>query len=271
MRIDLHCHSTRSDGTDAPAVVAGVAKTSQVSLLSLTDHDTTSGIAELSAYLEGSSVSVLRGVEISCHADDASVHVLAYDTGDNWDVLEAYFADAKLSRRDRLRKMGEKIAAAGLKIDVERIINEAGERTVGRPDLARAMIKAGYASSFKDAFTRYLHDGGPFDVQSHRLPLAEGLALGRAAGAKMSLAHPHLHGAAAESLLRANKDEGLTGIEAYYGSYGPSERQRFAELGAELGLVCTAGSDRHTAHDGNLGIILDDEAARPLLAWLGRG
>ena len=113
MRIDLHCHSTRSDGTDAPAVVAGVAKTSQVSLLSLTDHDTTSGIAELSAYLAGSNVSVLRGVEISCHADDASVHVLAYDTGDHWDVLEAYFANAKLSRRDRLRRWAKRSPPRG--------------------------------------------------------------------------------------------------------------------------------------------------------------
>lgn len=270
MRLDLHCHSTRSDGTDAPSIVAGIAKSAGVALLSLTDHDTTSGVAELSAYLAHTDVEVIRGVEISCHDDNASIHVLAYDTGGNWDILEAYFESAKRARRTRLLEMGDKLAAGGFKIDVDRIVRDAGERTVGRPDLARAMVKAGYAASFKDAFTRYLHDGGPFDVQSHRLPLAEGLALGRAAGAKMAMAHPHLHGVHAEGMLRAHKDNGLTGLEVFYGTYGAPERERWAELADTVGLVCTAGSDRHTPHDGNLGIDLNDDRTARLLAWLER-
>jgi predicted metal-dependent phosphoesterase TrpH len=132
------------------------------------------------------------------------------------------------------------------------------------------MVTQGIVATTKDAFTRYLHDGGPGDAGGHRLQISDVLATGRAAGACMSLAHPHLLGERAAPLLRRHKADGLDAIEAHYGAYDSGQRSRWVRLAEELGLVCTAGSDRHTDGDPELGIDLEPAQADRLLAWLHR-
>jgi predicted metal-dependent phosphoesterase TrpH len=132
------------------------------------------------------------------------------------------------------------------------------------------MVAQGIVATTKDAFTRYLHDGGPGDAGGHRLHIGDVLATGRAAGAKLALAHPHLLGERAAPLLRRHRADGLDGIEAHYGAYDSAQRSRWARLATELELVCTAGSDRHTDGDPELGIDLDPPATDRLLRWLGR-
>ncbi|MBP6741548.1 MAG: PHP domain-containing protein [Deltaproteobacteria bacterium] len=265
--IDLHCHSTCSDGTDPPGAVAALAAARGLSLFALTDHDTCAGFAEAAAVFPG----LIRATELSCDDDGQLVHILAFDTGGAWDQLDSLLQQMPERRRQRLRQIAEQLQRRGVNIDVEPILAAAGERPVGRPDLARALREQGLVSTEKEAFQRYLYDGGPGDAPGHRLPLAEALAIGKAAGAKMALAHPHLSGdQRAARTLRRYRQEGLDGLEAFYGTYPPDVQARWTQLADELGLVCTAGSDRHHASDLELGLTLPPARAQRLKDWLGR-
>ncbi len=131
------------------------------------------------------------------------------------------------------------------------------------------MIDQGLVSSMKEAFSRYLYDGGPGDAPGHRLPIADALAMGRAAGAKLSLAHPHLHGDRAAGMLKRHRAAGLEGVEAYYAPYDGAERQRWLKVADSLGLVATAGSDRHVADDAALGVDIPEDRGKAIRDWLG--
>jgi predicted metal-dependent phosphoesterase TrpH len=266
MRFELHCHSTCSDGTEAPARVAARAADRAVAVFALTDHDTCAGSA-----VEVAGARVLRAVELSCDADGRTVHVLAYDRGGAWRVLDDRLEAVREARRNRVRVMAARLARRGIAIDVEPIIADAARRSVGRPDLARAMVAAGAASSMQDAFARHLYDRGPVDVPHRGLPLHEALAVGRDAGAAMSLAHPHLYEDRSAQYLKRHKPDGLTGIEAFYGAYDPRERARWIELADRLGLTCTGGSDWHGPDVSNAapGVDFPDDRSAALLAWLG--
>ena len=266
MRFELHCHSTCSDGTDAPERVLARAREHGVEVFALTDHDTCAGTI----------AGTVRAVEISCDEPTTgrTIHVLAYDRGGSgWADLEARLGELRVARRNRVRVMAARLAQRGIRIDVEPMIADAERsgRALGRPDLARAMIAKGIASSKKDAFARHLYDGGPVDVPHHALPLPDALALGRAAGAAMSLAHPHLYDELGVLLLRRHRDDGLGGVEAFYGAYDPRERTRWIELADELGLVCTGGSDWHGEGEGGgseLGVEIAGDRAQRLYDWL---
>ena len=265
MRFELHCHSTCSDGTEIAARVAARAAERNVAVFALTDHDT---CAATGLPVEGARS--IRAVEMSCDDGGRTVHVLAYDRGGDWASLEARLEVVRIARKNRLRVMAAKLVQRGIKIDVEPLLAEADRRSVGRPDLARAMVAAGAASSMKDAFSRHLFDGGPVDVPHSALPIVDGLAAGRAAGAAMSLAHPHLYDQRTAPMLKRLQSEGLTGLEAYYGVYDPRERSRWITLADQLGLVCTGGSDWHGPEESNgpVGVDLPADRSDALLRWL---
>nr|MBA3498874.1 phosphatase [Deltaproteobacteria bacterium] len=218
MRWELHCHSTCSDGTEDATKVAARAAERGVAVFALTDHDTCAATG-----LAVANARSIRAVEMSCDDNGRTVHVLAYDRGGDWASLDARLESVRVARKNRLRMMAARLALRGIKIDIENLMAEADRRSVGRPDLARAMVAAGAASSMKDAFSRHLFDGGPVDVPHSSLPIVEALAAGRAAGAAMSLAHPHLYDERAAPMLKRLQPEGLTGLEAYYGAYDPRE------------------------------------------------
>lgn len=272
MRVELHCHSTCSDGTEAPAQVAARAAARGVEIFALTDHDTTAGRAEVP------NARNLRAVELTCDADGAIVHVLAYDRGGAWSAIEDRLAEIREARRQRLRVMADRLAALGVVIDVAPMLADAEHRSVGRPDLARAVVAAGAAATPREAFAKYLHDGGPVDVAHRTLSLVDALAAGRAANAAMSLAHPHFYDSLAATLVRRYRDEGLTGIEAFYGVYDSAARRRWIGLADELGLVCTGGSDWHgkekagaqmnSTSNCELGIDIPPRRVDALVRWL---
>lgn len=263
MRFELHCHSTCSDGTETPAAVAARAKARGVGVFALTDHDTCAG---------STAAGGIRAVEISCDEGGRSIHLLAFARGGGFEALEAKLGDLREARRNRMRVMGAKLAQRGIRIDVEPMIAEAEARgrTIGRPDLARAMVAHGAATSVRDAFSRFLYDGGPVDVPHRALALSEALAIGRAAGAAMALAHPHLYDQRSAHYLRRHRADGLTGIEAFYGAYDPRERARWIALADELGAICTGGSDWHGPEEAGPppGVDLPDDRSAALLAWL---
>jgi len=265
VRFDLHCHSTCSDGTDAPAALAARAAARGVQVFALTDHDTTeaTGLA-----VEGARS--IRATEVSCTEEDRTVHVLMFERpGGNFQVLIDRLAAVRTARVNRMRVMAAKLAQRGIRIDVEPLIAAAAKRSVGRPDLARLMVEAKVVTSVKEAFSRHLYDGGPIDVKAHALPMAEAIRVGTEAGAAMSLAHPHLYGDWAPVLLQRHR--AIDAIECCYGSYDQGERRHWLGLADRLKLVATAGSDWHGPEDAgaDLGVDLDDARSDALLTWLG--
>lgn len=268
MLIELHCHSTWSDGSAAVAEVATRAQAAAPALMALTDHDTSAGHAELATTIPGA----IRACELTCVEDRRAVHVLVYDVaGDGrWGEFEALLAAQAAARRDRLRAIAARLFHQGVVLDVEPILAKADGRVVGRPDVAKALVAQGVVATRDEAFDRWLHDGGAADVPLARLSIADGLAAVRAVGAKASLAHPHQHGDKGKKLLRRFHKEGLDGVEAYYGRYDAAERDRWLRLADELKLTATGGSDWHGEPTAGLGVEIPDARGRALLAWLGR-
>jgi 3',5'-nucleoside bisphosphate phosphatase len=264
VRFELHCHSTCSDGTEPPERVAARAAERSVEVFALTDHDTCAGSA-----IEVSGARTIRAVEMSCDVDGRTVHVLAYDRGGAWAGLEERLGAVRTARVNRMRVMAAKLAQRGVRIDVEPLLTD-GARAVGRPDLARAMVAAGAATSVKDAFARHLYDHGPVDTPQRNLPITEALAIGRASGAAMALAHPHLYDERSGALLRRHRADGLTGVEAFHAAYDPRERARWLALADQLDLVCTGGSDWHGPEEAMapIGVDLPEPRAEALLRWL---
>lgn len=275
MRLELHCHSTHSDGSFAAADVAIAAVRTGVALFCLTDHDTCAGYEATAAAIGPVGCRVLRGLELSCRHGNRTVHVLLYGIEDGPALadltrkLDAIHGE----RRERLRAIVARLARLGIELDAEAILARTHGRTPGRPDVARELVARGHCTSMPDAFTRWLRDGGPADVPLQRLGLAEGLEIAAAVGARASLAHPHTVGeiAAVRELFVRHRDAGLRGIEAYYGSYPRAESAKWMALAHELGLVATGGSDFHGDANPAVtqpGITLEPEVAGPLLEWL---
>ncbi|HWM88226.1 MAG TPA: PHP domain-containing protein [Kofleriaceae bacterium] len=275
MRVELHCHSTASDGSDSPTAVGRRAAEQGLALFSLTDHDTCAGWAAAAAALDGAATMALSGVEISAVEAGRTVHLLAYDASRDgrWAGLVDDLAGQARARRSRMRDMVARLVQRGIAIEWDDVLAEAGAdaAVLGRPHLARALVKRGAVTSVSEAFSRYLGDGGPCDVPIARLGVEQAIDLARAAGARISLAHPHTLGPAlAADLLRRHRDRGLDAIEAAYGAYGPRERSEWLAMAATFGVTVTAGSDDHGFETGApAGVELEEPYASRLCEWLG--
>lgn len=276
MRVELHCHSTFSDGSFAAAEVAHMAARTGVTLFCLTDHDTCAGYEISRDILEPTGCTVLRGLELSCRDGDRNVHVLLYGLveGPGFDRLRARLDEIHGERTERLVAICKRLARLGITLDVDALLVRTHGRSPGRPDVARALVAGGHCKTPQDAFTRFLRDGGPADVPLDRLSVADGLALAIGAGARASLAHPHTLGdfALVRVLLRAHRDLGLEGIEAFYGAYARAESERWLALAHELDLVPTGGSDFHGEMNPAVlqpGIGLSEDVGARLCTWLG--
>jgi hypothetical protein len=245
-----------------------------VRLFCLTDHDTCQGYAQTRDALAETEVRVLRGVELSCREFGRTIHVLVYGIADGPGLVALceLLERQRVARVARLRAICDRLAMLGIALDPDAVLRRT-HGVPGRPDVARALVAAGVCSSPREAFTRFLRDGGPADVSIDRVALAEGLALGRAAGARMSLAHPHALGepALVRELFRRHRDGGLEGLEAFYGKYARAESRAWLRLCDELDLVATGGSDFHgdmAPEVARPGIDLPDDRARALVDWL---
>jgi 3',5'-nucleoside bisphosphate phosphatase len=273
VRVELHCHSLRSDGADPPRVVAERARSFGVELFCLTDHDTWEGHAET---LEMSGeMRVLRGTELSCDDGGRSVHLLVYglQEGPGLGRLAAEVADLQRRRRERIVEICARLARGEIRLDPQAVLARA-HGAAGRPHVAAALVEAGAVATVREAFDRYLHDGGPADVPGPRLPVLTAVELARGAGGRVALAHPHSlgHLLHVQALLLRAREAGLEAIEAFYGLYASRERDGWLELAAELDLVVTAGSDYHgTAIVPEVtrpGMDLPERHARRLREWL---
>ena len=274
MRLDLHCHSLNSDGTDTVAEVARKAKHFGVELFCLTDHDTMAGAAEVAALLP--DVQVLRGLELSTQGHGRTVHLLIYGvtTSSASQQFEDQLAALREQRRQRIFEICERLTRWNIRLDAAVIVAKSGHGTAGRPHVAAALVEAGVCKTVREAFDRFLSDRGPATIPSPRLSVEEGLALAQGAGAKVSLAHPHLLGAPefVKACCASWKPLGLGGVEAEYGIYGQRQRSLWTAMADEVGLVVTAGSDYHgvtvVPDITHPGVELAEARARPLREWL---
>ncbi|QNP70371.1 PHP domain-containing protein [Streptomyces roseirectus] len=248
MRIDLHSHSTASDGTDTPAELVRNAAAAGLDVVALTDHDTTRGYAEAVAALpEG--LTLVTGAELSCRVDGVSLHMLAY----LFDPDEpALLAERELVRDDRVPRAQAMVARLqGLGVDVtwDQVARIAGDGSVGRPHVAAALVEAGVVATVGDAFTEeWLADGGRAHVAKHETDPFEAVRLVKAAGGVTVFAHP---GAAKRGLtvpdatIAELASAGLDGIEVDHMDHTPETRARLRGLARELGLLVTGSSDYH--------------------------
>ncbi|MCS0634421.1 PHP domain-containing protein [Streptomyces sp. LP05-1] len=251
MRIDLHTHSTASDGTDTPAELIRAAAAGGLDVVALTDHDTTRGHAEAAAALAGLDrpLTLVTGAELSCRIEGTGVHLLAYlFDPDEPDLLR----ERELVRDDRVpraRTMVAKLRELGVPITWERVAAIAGDGSVGRPHLAEALVELGLVPTVSDAFTaQWLGDGGPAYVPKHELDACEAVRLVKAAGGVTVFAHPlavKRGRTVSEAAIAKLAACGLDGVEVDHMDHDAEARDRLRGLAADLGLLTTGSSDYH--------------------------
>lgn len=253
--IDLHTHSTASDGMLAPARLVELAVERGLRVLALTDHDTVAGVAEASAAAEAASLRFIPGVELSTHVEAGEVHMLGYFIDPANPTLLDALARFREAREGRAEAMVARLSAAGAPIRLERVLELAAGGSIGRPHVARALVEAGHAASVGDAFDRWLVRGRPGYVERFKLTPVDAVRLIREVGGVPVLAHPH-SADDLPGLLPELLEAGLAGIECYYGDYDDYRREEYLRLARRHDLVPTGGTDFHgtgVAHRRPLG------------------
>ncbi|MBG0778174.1 MAG: PHP domain-containing protein [Desulfovibrionaceae bacterium] len=253
--IDLHTHSTASDGSLSPSELVALARASHLRALALTDHDTVAGIPEALEAGKREGVEVIPGCELSVTSDHGAMHILGLWVDGNGSGLASTLAELQHYRVNRNHIIIEKLNAIGVAVSYNDVLAVAGDGSVGRPHFAQVLLDKGYATSMQEAFDRYLGAGGRAYEPKRKLSPAEGIALLKAAGATVVLAHPYLLGLNKAELfpvVRALKDAGLDGIEAHYTEHPPSKTKSYLDIAARLDLLVTGGSDFHGAPKPNI-------------------
>lgn len=275
VRIDLHAHSTASDGSQSPAAVVAAAAEAGLDVLALTDHDTTEGWQEALAAGEQRGIIVVPGAEISCKVRDVSVHLLSYlhDPADA--ALRGELALTREDRVDRARRMVLRLAA-DYPLTWDDVLEQVtGGATVGRPHIADAMIARGLVGSRDEAFGAVLHRNSPYFVPHHEQPAGDAVRLVLAAGGVPVMAHPRAGRrgrVVTDDDIAALAAAGLAGIEADHPDHTAAEREAVRDLGRRLGLLVTGSSDYHGPVRRNaLGEFTTDQAVYEAIVAAGRG
>jgi 3',5'-nucleoside bisphosphate phosphatase len=249
VRIDLHAHSSASDGTDSPSELMAVAAKAGLDVVALTDHDTTSGYADAFAVVAALDVAVVPGIELSCLADGVSLHLLGYlFDPDHADLA----AETKRLRGDRVRRaraMVDKLVELGAPVSWEQVARIAGDGAVGRPHVARALIEAGVVDDVSAAFTpEWIGNDGRAYVEKYSLTPERAIALVKAAGGVSVFAHPAASSRGKivdEACIERFAAAGLDGLEVDHPDHDEPTRARLRALASSLGLLVTGSSDYH--------------------------
>ncbi len=249
--IDLHTHTTASDGTLSPRELVAAAQEAGLEAVAITDHDTVAGLAEGLAAGRELGLEVVPGVEISMEVGlTGGAHLLGLWVRPADPGLLAGLERLQQARRQRTPRLLARLNELGLPLSLEEVLaqTKGGDAQVGRPHVARALVAKGLAGSVGEAFNRWLAAGAPAYVPKERLPAAQGIALVRGAGGVPVLAHPgllDLDRAGLESLVLRLRGMGLEGLEAYYSEHDSATQRYLVSLAARLGLAVSGGSDFH--------------------------
>lgn len=241
MRIDLHTHSTASDGELTPDALVQLALARGLTTIALTDHDSVAGLDAALNAARGTSLTVIPGVELSADVEKSEVHVLGYFI----DWRNAHFLAMLEKFRDgrygRAEKMTRKLTALGAPISFERVKEIAGDAALGRPHVAQALLEAGHIMTIAEAFDKYIGRNGPAYVERFKLTPEDAVALILEAGGVPVLAHPREVTYWVQPLVKA----GLLGLEVFYGVYDDATIAELARLARQYDLIATGGSDFH--------------------------
>lgn len=248
--IDLHCHSTASDGVLAPSQVVRVAAERGLTAMALTDHDTTGGLAEAQAAGERLGVEVVGGCEFSVGVEWGEMHLLGYFITPGDPEIEAFLTWARDDRSRRAREMVSRLGGLGLALSYNEVLEESGGGAVGRPHVARALHKRGHVNTIQQAFDRYIGRGRPAFVEKELPTLSRVAALVHSRRGIVSAAH--LKGYGTPANLARLKDEGLDAVETRHPSHSGDQLANITDAALALGLARTGGSDWHgeTAAEG---------------------
>lgn len=258
--IDLHTHTTYSDGSVSPEELIAMAASHGARAIAITDHDTIAGLAEGREAAERFGIEFINGIEISAEYSSGTMHILGYYIDDGSALLNSKLRELVAARDKRNPEIALRLQALGFDISYEAVAQIAGSDLVGRPHFARLMVEKGYAESMQDAFNRFLAKGAPAYVEKKRLSPAEAITLIRDAGGIAVLAHPYqLNLASADEIDRLVAELaslGLDGIEAIYSRHSQAEREFYSEVAARHGLLITGGSDFHGTYKPDISIVI---------------
>lgn len=258
MTVDLHTHSTASDGSDPPERLVELAVDARLSALALTDHDTQEGVQAAVAAAAKHDLELIPGVELSLNYDSGTMHLIVLWLNPGTGPLQDRLHGLQSGRGRRNEEIVRRLEEAGLPITIEEILEEAGGGSVGRPHIAAVMVRHGYVPDIRTAFDLWLGRGRPAYVTRDRLDPGEAIGLARESGAVPVLSHPHTLGVttapAMAGLLTHLKRAGLIGLEALYGSYRRHEREGYADLARRFELIPSGGSDYHGSYKPGLSL-----------------
>ena len=248
--VDLHCHSTASDGTFAPSKVVALAVASGLSALALTDHDTIGGVSEAAEAARKAGIDFLPGIEISCDVPrPATMHLLGYGVDPQSPILHDLTRRLVQARDDRNPRIIQKLNELGVAITMPEVETEAGGEVVGRPHIAAVLLRKGYVTSIKQAFDKYLGQGAAAYFDKERLTPRQAIGLVNESGGIAVLAHPVQlrteNDAQLERIFKDLKDVGLDGLEVIHSDHDAALVQKYTKLADRFGLLKTGGSDFH--------------------------
>jgi predicted metal-dependent phosphoesterase TrpH len=239
---DLHLHSVHSDGEWTPERLVKAARRAGLAVVALTDHDSIAGLEAMARAGEKAGVRTVSGVELSTWSE-ADIHLLAYGFTGGESALTDLLASARVARRDRAERMVERLADLGVPVTWDSVMRQAGDGAIGRPHVARALIDAGHAGSFREVFDRWLGDGKPACVDKMRVRPERAIEVVHAAGGVCVAAHPGIRGAPAT--LDPLVEAGLDGVEVRHPLHGRKTEAAYDEYARSHGLARTGGSDFH--------------------------
>ncbi len=253
MKLDLHTHSTISDGHLSPVALVQAAVAAGLDVLALTDHDSAAGVREAQIAAAGTPLHVIAGIEVSTRHGDDELHILGYLIDPESPAIQRHQQQALEQRRRRMRGMVAKLQELGIPIEFDDVVSAAGPEvaSLGRPHLARALLSGGHTRYYGEAFARYLSDSGPAFVHTAFPDVRAAIQLIHEAGGVAVWAHPPLP--IFEREISQFADWGLDGVECFRPAVPPAESLLLETVSRELGLFPTGGSDWHGPHRTLLG------------------
>ncbi len=243
-RVDLHIHSTASDGVFTPSEIVHQALGRELAVIALTDHDTLGGVAEAQRAAASTNLEVITGVEVNAEGDWGDLHFLGYYVDPENGLLRERLQAMRDARVGRARKMVERLREMGMGLEWEEVRTLASGDSVGRPHVARALLNRGHVATMQEAFDRFIGNDGPAYVPRLRLTPSEVIEAIIGAGGVPVLAHPGHYWAALERLPKF-VEYGLRGVEVYYPDHSPEEIKVLLGLCQKYDLLFTGGSDFH--------------------------
>jgi predicted metal-dependent phosphoesterase TrpH len=249
--VDLHSHTTASDGTLSASELVREAARRGVRVLAITDHDSTDGLAEaIEESRRHPPLMIVPGLEINCDVEGGEVHVLGYYVDYEAEWFREFLREQRAERVARVHRLAARLAELGMPIDPAEVFALVKEGSPGRPHVARVMIKHGYVKSVPEAFDKYLHAGGPASVPRRRLTPVQAVEVIRRAHGVPVFAHPGL--ADKDGMIPELVAAGLLGIECYYSEHSAAQTGAYLDICRERGLLATGGSDYHGPRTGRV-------------------